>query len=198
MAHEAPTGPRPPASRAFDAAIEAADAGTLAAATVAGLAAELCQIQASQPVAKHGRAEAELAGRCRPLAEEAAKALAAVSSARGELEAAASAAAARVGELQSALDARGAEERRAREHAAAVHAQRVALMGQLEAERERRAAAEQAAATLLCLGRLSLPPPSPRCRPCSFSQVPASSCSCTARSLVPRRPAAPPSRRQRR
>jgi len=79
MAHEAPTGPRPPASRAFDAAIEAADAGTLAAATVAGLAAELCQTQASQPVAKHGRAEAELAGRCRPLAEEAAKALAAVS-----------------------------------------------------------------------------------------------------------------------
>ena len=157
MAHEAPTGPRPPASRAFDAAIEAADAGTLAAATVAGLAAELCQIQASQPVAKHGRAEAELAGRCRPLAEEAAKALAAVSSARGELEAAASAAAARVGELQSALDARGAEERRAREHAAAVHAQRVALMGQLEAEREQRAAAEQAAATLLLCG----PPLSP-------------------------------------
>jgi len=144
MAHEAPTGPGPPASRAFDAAIEAADAGTLAAATVAGLAAELCQIQASQPVAKHGRAEAELAGRCRPLAEEAAKALAVVSSARGELEAAASAAAARVGELQSALDARGAEERRTREHAAAVHTQRVALMGQLEAERERRAAAEQA------------------------------------------------------
>jgi len=114
------------AEAAFQLALEAVDAATEAAARVAGASAKLAQ----QSSTNEGR----------PAALAAAKTLAAVGSARSRIEAAIAAASSAFGEREAALLASVREEKGLRDQAAAMHAQRLALMEELAESRAAQAA----------------------------------------------------------